>query len=159
MCVGWNAVYLHTYKCHLCLCNTPIHLIASGLLNLRDANTDNIMHTFHMVFLQLKERLSLYICNSHGVSKKCTQVLVRIPRHKRHFGNVHGLVKKYPTKGRENKQTNLWCYSTNCLQSSPLQSPHTCSSSLLFSKALLEELTVWNIQQLHYCVCYISSLS
>ena len=71
---------------------------------------------------------------------------------------MHGLIKKYPTKGRESKLTNLWCYSTNPLQSSPLQTPHTCSSSLPFSKALLE-LTLWNIQQLHCCVCYISSRS
>jgi len=63
-------VYLPIYKCHLCVCNTSIHLIVSGLLNLRDANTDNIMHTFHMVFLQLKEGWSVYICNLHGANKK-----------------------------------------------------------------------------------------
>jgi len=55
LCVGWSAVHLHTYKCHLCVCDTHVHLIASGLLSLRVANTDNIMHTFHMVFLKLKE--------------------------------------------------------------------------------------------------------
>ena len=48
---------------------------------------------------------------------------------------VHGLIKTYPTKGQK-KQTNPWCCSHNSLQSSPLQMPHTCSSS---------PSTVWSI--------------
>ena len=127
LCVGWNALYLHTYKCNFCLCNTPIHLIASWLLKFRNANADNIMDIFHMVFLQLKEGWSVYICSLHGSNKKCTQVLVRIPHHKRR--PMCGLIKKYPTKGQESKLTNPWCYSPNPFQSSPLQKPHTCSSS------------------------------
>jgi hypothetical protein len=36
-------------------CFVFIHIQMSGLLNFRDANTGNIMHTFHMVFVQPKE--------------------------------------------------------------------------------------------------------
>jgi hypothetical protein len=44
-----------------------------------------------------------------------------------HTQEICGLIKKYPTKGQE-KLTNLWCCSPNPLQSSPLQTPHACSS-------------------------------
>lgn len=49
--------------------------------------------------------------------------------------HIHGLIKKYPTKGQK-KQTNQWCCSHNPLQSSLLQTPHTCASS---------PTTVWSI--------------
>jgi len=41
--------------------------------------------------------------------------------------HVHSLIKNYLTKDQK-KQTSPWCYSHNPFQSSPLQTPHTCSS-------------------------------
>jgi len=41
--------------------------------------------------------------------------------------HIHGLIKKRLTKG-QTKLTNPWCCRHNPLQSSLLQTPHTCSS-------------------------------
>jgi hypothetical protein len=50
--------------------------------------------------------------------------------------HVHGLIKTYLTKGQK-KQSNTWCCSHNPLQSSPLQTPHTCSSGPFIVRSIL----------------------